>query len=59
MGPIIKMDMSLYCILFSKSWNNQDIDIAGADLGYASDSDIDPLGGVHRGAGHCQGHRVQ
>ena len=33
--------------------------IAGADLGYASDSDIDPLGGVHRGAGHSQGHRVQ
>lgn len=30
-----------------------------ADLGNASDSDVDPLGGVHRGAGHGQGHRVQ
>ena len=29
------------------------------DLGNASDSDVDPLGGVHRGAGHSQGHRVQ
>ena len=30
-----------------------------ADLGDASDSDVDPLGGVHRGAGHGQGHGVQ
>ena len=30
-----------------------------ADLGNASDSDVDPLGGVHRGGGHRQGHRVQ
>ena len=29
------------------------------DLGDASDSDVDPLGGVHRGAGHGQGHGVQ
>ena len=30
-----------------------------ADLGNASDSDVDPLGGVHRGAGHSQRHRIQ
>ena len=29
------------------------------DLGDASNSDVDPLGGVHRGAGHGQGHGVQ
>ena len=45
----------MHCTLFLKC---QDSD-HNADLGNASDSDVDPLGGVHRGAGHSQRHRVQ
>ena len=45
----------MHCTLFLKC---EDSDHK-ADLGNASDSDVDPLGGVHRGAGHSQRHRIQ